>query len=62
MPPGASCPKPPVKVVERQTAEVCLAIARRVGQRHREGGDAQGSQAADEIIRAIQAELLVRQG
>lgn len=58
MPPGNARPKLPVKVIEKTTAEACLAIAQKV-QRSRElAGDEAGSEAALRVARSIQEELL----
>jgi hypothetical protein len=58
MPPGTLCPKPPTKVVEKVTAEACLAIARRIQSARRQAGDAQGSEAARLVAESIRAEVL----
>ena len=49
MPPGNVHPKPPLPVIERSTAEACLAIAHRVQRTQRLSGDASGSEAARQI-------------
>lgn len=58
MPPGNVLPKPPLPIIERSTAEACLAIAHRVQLTQRLSGDASGSEAARQIAEGIQRELL----
>jgi hypothetical protein len=45
-------------VIERTTAQTCLAIARRIEQSRHLAGDASGSEAAHQVAEAIQRELL----
>ena len=59
MPPGNVRTKPTIKVVERITAEACLAIAQRVEDARRMLGDATGADAAREISESIREEVLV---
>jgi hypothetical protein len=58
MPPGNVISKPPVKVIEKTTAEACLAIARRIQQAHRLSGDDSGSEAVRQVAESIRRELL----
>ncbi len=58
MPPGNTCSKPPAKVIEKATAEACLAIARKVQQARQLSGDKSGSDAACQVARFIEDELL----
>lgn len=58
MPPGNTRPRPSAKVIERTTAEACLAIAQEVQRVHQETGDAAGSQAASQIAESIRRDLL----
>lgn len=58
MPPGNARTKLPVKVIEKTTAEACLAIAQKV-QRSRElAGDDAGAEAARQVARVIEEEVL----
>lgn len=59
MPPGNVRTKPTTKVIERATAEACLAIAQRVEDTRRLAGDAAGAEAAHEVAESIREELLV---
>ncbi|HJW73919.1 MAG TPA: hypothetical protein VJ486_13930 [Geothrix sp.] len=59
MPPGNVRTKPTIKVIERTTAEACLAIAHRVENARRRVGDAVGADAAREISESIREEVLV---
>jgi hypothetical protein len=59
MPPGNVRTKPTTKVIERATAEACLAIARRVEATHRMAGDASGASAVHEVAESIREGLLV---
>ena len=58
MPPGNVKTHPPTRVIERTTAQTCLAIARRIEQSRHLAGDASGSEAAQQVAEAIQRELL----
>jgi hypothetical protein len=58
MPPGNLRTKIPVKVIEKATAEACLAIAQTVQRAQQLAGDAAGSEAALQVARIIQDELL----
>jgi hypothetical protein len=58
MPPGNTSSKPPAKVIEKATAKACIAIARRIEADRRLSGDETGSEAASQVARFIEAELL----
>lgn len=58
MPPGNTRPRPAAKVIERTTAEACLAIAQQVQLAHQQTGDAAGSLAAAQIADSIRRDLL----
>ncbi len=58
MPPGNARTKLPVKVIEKSTAEACIAIAQKVQQARELVGDAAGSEAARQVARGIAEELL----
>ena len=58
MPPGNTCSKPPAKVIEKVTVEACLAIARKVQRERQLSGDETGSEAACQVARSIEDELL----
>lgn len=58
MPPGNTRFKVPTKVIEKATAEACVAIARRVQQAKQLAGDETGSEAASQVARSIEEELL----
>lgn len=58
MPPGNQRSKTPVKVIEKTTAEACLAIAQGVQHTRHLAGDAAGSEAARKVARIIQEEFL----
>ena len=58
MPPGNTCAKAPVKVIERSTAEACITIAHRVQHARHLSGDEAGSEAAGQIAEVIRQELL----
>jgi hypothetical protein len=58
MPPGNTRSRPPTKVIEKVTVEACLAIARKVQQDRQLSGDATGSEAAAQVARSIEEELL----
>ncbi|GLH72063.1 hypothetical protein GETHLI_05650 [Geothrix limicola] len=58
MPPGNQRTKIPAKVIEKATAEACVAIAHRVARVHFQGNDPLGSKAAEQVARFIEEELL----
>jgi len=58
MPPGHACSKPPARVIEKTTAKTCLAIAQRVLADRQQSGDRAGADAALQVARSIEAELL----
>ena len=58
MPPGNARAKLPVRVIERTTAEACLAIAQKVQRAREMEGDEAGSAAARQVARVIEEELL----
>ena len=58
MPPGNVRTQVPVKVVEKVTAEACIAIARQVQFSRQLAGDEAGSEAARRVAAVIQEELL----
>lgn len=58
MPPGNARTKQPVKVIEKTTAEACIAIAQQVQRSRQLVGDEAGSEAALRVARTIQEELL----
>lgn len=58
MPPGNTRTRPSAKVIERMTAEACLAIAQQIQQDHLQTGDTAGSQAAAQIAASIRRDLL----
>lgn len=58
MPPGNLRSKIPVKVIEKTTAEACLAIAQSVQHTRHLAGDAAGSEAALKVALIIQEEFL----
>lgn len=58
MPPGNVRTKPPVKVIERATAEACLAIAQKVQIAHRLAGNEAGAMVALQVVESIREELL----
>jgi hypothetical protein len=58
MPPGNTRFKPPAKVIEKATAEACLAIARKIQRARQLSGDEPGSEAACQVARCIEEELL----
>lgn len=58
MPPGNARTKQPVKVIERTTAEACIAIAQQVQRSRQLAGDEAGSEAARQVARVIEQELL----
>jgi hypothetical protein len=58
MPPGNTRSKPPAKVVEKVTVEACIAIARKVQRARQLFGDGTGADAASQVARLIEEELL----
>lgn len=58
MPPGNLRPKPHPRLIERVTAEACLAIAHRIQGDLQAQGDEPGAGIAQEISDAIRRELL----
>jgi hypothetical protein len=60
MPPGNTRTQKPAKVVERATAEACVAIAQRVARSHCLAEDRNGWTAATQVARSIEEELLGR--
>jgi hypothetical protein len=58
MPPGLTRPKPTSRVLERTTAETCLAISKRVEAACQREGDWAGMAAAQRITELIQREVL----
>jgi hypothetical protein len=58
MPPGNSRIQKSTKVLERMTAEACIAIARRVVQAHELAADRSGASAADQVAQLIETEVL----
>lgn len=58
MPAGTTCPRPPVKVVEKATVQACISIARKVQEARRRAGDTAGSDVARLIARLMEEELL----
>ena len=60
MPPGNTRTQKPTKVIERATAEACIAIAQRVAHTHCLAEDRNGWTAATQVARFIEEELLGR--
>lgn len=58
MPPGNVRTKLPMKVIEKATAEACIAIAQKVQLSRQLVGDEAGSDAAQRVAWFIQEELL----
>lgn len=58
MPPGNQRTRIPARVIEKATAEACIAIAHRVARVHFQGNDPNGSTAAEQVARSIEEELL----
>ena len=58
MPPGNTRTQKPVKVIERNTAKACVAIAQRVARNHDLAEDRNGWAAAIQVARSIEEELL----
>ena len=62
MPPGNARTQFPVKVIEKATAEACVAIARKVQHSSQLAGDPAGSEAARRVATIIREELLGFEG
>ncbi len=58
MPPGNQRSQIPVKLIEKRTAEACLAIAQGVQHTRHLAGDTAGSEAARKVASIIREELL----
>ena len=58
MPPGNLRLKPQPRLIERVTAEACVAIAHRIQSDLQAQGDEPGAGVAQEIAEAIHQELL----
>ena len=58
MPPGNTRPRPTHRVLERHTAEACLAIAQSVQADCQAQGDQTGMAAALRIIESIRSDLI----
>ena len=58
MPPGNLRPKPQPRLIERVTAEACLAIAHRIQDDLQAQGNEPGAGIAQEVAEAIRRELL----
>ena len=58
MPPGNTRTQKPAKVIERTTAEACIAIAQRVAHVRCLADDLNGSSAAAQVAQFIREELL----
>jgi hypothetical protein len=58
MPPGNLRFQKPVKVIEKATAEACIALAERVAMARNLADDRPGCLAADQVARLIREELL----
>jgi hypothetical protein len=58
MPPGNERTRQPAKVIEKATAEACIAIAQRVARTRYVVDDWDGWSAADLISHLIELELL----
>ena len=58
MPPGNLRPRPQPRLIERVTAEACVAIAHRIQGDLQAQGDEPGAGIAREISEAIRRELL----
>ena len=58
MPTGNARTQRPAKVIERATAEACIAIANRVAHIHHLADDLDGSSAAAQVAQFIREELL----
>ncbi|WLT30066.1 hypothetical protein [Geothrix sp. PMB-07] len=62
MPAGTTCPRPPIKVIEKATVRACIAIARKVQEARFQAGDTAGSDAARLVARLMEEELLEQPG
>ena len=60
MPPGNTRTQMPGRVIEKITAEACIAIAQRVARAHCLAEDRNGWSAANQVARSIEEELLGR--
>ena len=60
MPPGNTRTQKPGKIIEKITAEACIAIAQRVARVHCLAEDRNGWTAATQVARSIEEELLGR--
>jgi hypothetical protein len=60
MPPGNTRTQRPGKIIEKVTAEACIAIAQRVARTHCLAEDRNGWTAATQVARFIEEELLGR--
>jgi len=58
MPPGNTHFRPPARVIEKTTAGACMAIAQRIERDRLQSGDTAGAEAARQVARSIEAELL----
>ena len=58
MPPGKTRTQAPAKVIEKMTAEACLALAQKVQLARRLSGDEAGSEAAGQVAQLIRDGLL----
>jgi hypothetical protein len=58
MPPGNTRTQKPGKIIEKITAEACIAIAQRVARAHCLADDKNGWTAATQVARSIAEELL----
>lgn len=60
MPPGNTRTQKPARIVERTTAEACIAIAQRVARARHLADDRDGWAAATQVARSIEEEVLGR--
>ncbi|MDR3684277.1 MAG: hypothetical protein P4L11_11170 [Geothrix sp.] len=60
MPPGNTRTRKPAKIIERATAEACVAIAQRVARARHLADDGSGWAAATQVAQSIEEELLGR--
>lgn len=58
MPPGKTRTQVPARVIEKMTAEACLALAQRVQHARKLSGDEAGSEAAGQVAQLIREGLL----
>jgi hypothetical protein len=58
MPAGNTLIRPPAKVIEKVTAQACIAIAQKIQRSLSLSGDTTGSDAARQVAHLIQQELL----